>query len=225
MSGQLDTLTVTPGAGEPVDIDLHTDAAADPWAVIALAHGAGTTAQHPAMAALGRAIADAGITAVRFNFPYSQLGRRMPGPASHSIATWVHVADWLAQTHPELPRVAAGRSYGGRMASMAAAEGNLDATALIYFGYPLHPPGKPESPRTAHLEAVRQPQLFLSGTNDPFVQPTSQLDTAVAQCRDATLEWVPGAGHSFEVKGARRAPEEIAADLVTRATQWLRPRL
>jgi predicted alpha/beta-hydrolase family hydrolase len=98
------------------------------------------------------------------------------------------------------------------MASMAVAEG-LEVDGLVYLGYPLHPPGKPDKPRTEHLPAVRPPQLFVEGTNDPFVQPLSQLEEAVASCQDARIAWIDGGGHSFEVKGAKRPADVVGAGL------------
>ena len=95
----------------------------------------------------------------------------------------------------------------------AAEEDGLAVAGLVYLGYPLHPPGKPEQPRTAHLSAVAQPQLFVEGTVDPFVQPLAQLEEAVASCRDARIAWIDGGGHSFEVKGRKRPAEEVGAGL------------
>lgn len=95
---------------------------------------------------------------------------------------------------------------------MAVADG-LDVNGLVYLGYPLHPPGKPEKPRVEHLPAVRAPQLFVEGTNDPFVQPLAQLEEAVASCPDARIAWIDGGGHSFEVKGAKRPADVIGAEL------------
>ena len=95
---------------------------------------------------------------------------------------------------------------------MAAAEG-LAVSSLVYLGYPLHPPGRPDSPRIAHLPSVRPPQLFVEGTKDPFVQPVGQFEDAVAACRDARIVWIDGGGHSFEVAGRKRPAEEIGAGL------------
>src|SRR5690606_26127251 len=106
------------------------------------------------------------------------------------------------------------------MASMAVAEG-LEVDGLVYLGYPLHPPGKPEKPRVEHLPAVGPPQLFVEGTNDPFVQPLSQLEEAVASCQDARIAWVEGGGHSFEVKGRKRSADEVGASVVPLVVEFL----
>ncbi|HWV49389.1 MAG TPA: alpha/beta family hydrolase, partial [Microbacterium sp.] len=118
------------------------------------------------------------------------------------------------------PVWAGGRSYGGRMASMAAAEG-MDVTGLVYLAYPLHPPGRPEKPRIEHLPAVTAPQLFVEGTNDPFIQPLEQFEQAVAMCQDARVEWIEGGGHSYEVKGNKRPGDVIGASVAPIVADFL----
>jgi predicted alpha/beta-hydrolase family hydrolase len=180
--------------------------------VVAVAHGAGAGMDHPFLVGFASALAQAGFTVVRFNFPYSEAGRRMPGPASHALLTWRAVVRCVRSVEAGLPVFACGKSYGGRMVSMAVAEG-LEVDGLAYLGYPLHPPGRPEKPRVDHLPAVRPSQLFVEGTVDPFVQPISQLEDAVASCRDARIAWFEGGGHSFEVKGRRRPADEVGASV------------
>lgn len=193
----------------------------DAWATLAIAHGAGTGYAHPLLVGFAEAMQARGVMTLRFNFPYVEAGRRMPGAPAHAIVTWTGVFETLRE-HGRGPVFAAGRSYGGRMASMAAAEEAIAPSGLVYLGYPLHPPGKPDRPRVAHLPAIRAPQLFVSGTNDPFVDPHAQLDDAVVSCRDATLHWIEGGGHSFEVKGRRRPADEVGAGLAPVVADWLR---
>ncbi len=193
-----------------------------PWAFAAVAHGAGAGYRHPFLLGFAQALAREGVATLRFNFPYADAGRRMPGPAAHAVATWAAVHADLVARAGTAPAFAMGKSYGGRMASMAAAEGAMDPAALVYLGYPLHPPGRPDKPRTAHLPDVPQPQLFVEGTNDPFVDPHEQLEAAVASCRTAEIAWIDGGGHSFEVKGRKRAAAEIGADLAPLVAGWLR---
>jgi len=188
--------------------------------VVAIAHGAGTGMEQPFLVGFAEALRAEGFSTLRFNFPYVDAGRRMPGPAAQSITTWRGVVAWAREQAPDARIFASGRSYGGRMASMAVAEG-LEVDALVYLGYPLHPPGKPEKPRVEHLPAVLPPQLFLSGTNDPFIQPASQLEEAVASCRDARIEWIDGGGHSFEVKGRKRPASEIGASVAPIVAEFL----
>jgi uncharacterized protein len=120
------------------------------------------------------------------------------------------------------PIWATGKSFGGRMASMAVADG-MAAAGLVYLGYPLHPPGKPEKARDEHLPAIDVPMLFLQGRNDPFAIPNEQLDELVARIgATATLEWIENANHSFEVKGAKRPAAECGASLAPRVLQFVR---
>ncbi len=196
----------------------------DAWALLGIAHGAGAGMRHPFLTGLAHALHDDGIATLRFTVPYLEAGRRMPGPAAHAVATWAGVEAAAAEREPDLPFWASGKSYGGRMASMAAAEGRIAPRGLIYLGYPLHPPGDPAKARTAHLPDVAPPQLFLEGTNDPFIQPIEQLEEAVASCQDAEILWVDGGGHSFEVKGRKRAAEDIGAELAPLVSGWMRLR-
>lgn len=186
--------------------------AGDNGATVIVAHGAGTGKDHPFLTGYVDALSATGFSTLRFNFPYVEQGRRMPGPAAHAIATWNAVAAFARESDPSATLWATGKSYGGRMASMAVAEG-MRVDGLVYLGYPLHPPGRPEKPRVEHLPGITVPQLFVEGTNDPFIQPISQFEEAIATCRDARVVWVDGGGHTFEVKGRKRPAAEIGAAL------------
>jgi predicted alpha/beta-hydrolase family hydrolase len=192
------------------------------WATIAIAHGAGAGYGHPFLVGFATAMRDAGVATLRFNFPYAEAGRRMPGPAAHAIATWRAAMAFAGEHADGEPLWASGKSYGGRMASMAAAEGAIHPAGLVYLGYPLHPPGDPSKARVAHLPSVLVPQLFVEGTNDPFIDPHSQLDDAVASCADASIAWIEGGGHSFEVKGRTRPADEVGAGLAPVVSAFLR---
>jgi predicted alpha/beta-hydrolase family hydrolase len=208
----------------PAAVSVEYETPADPWAFAAVAHGAGAGYRHPFLTGFTDALGREGVATLRFNFPYVEAGRRMPGPAAHAVATWAAVHAELAARAGGAPVFALGKSYGGRMASMAAAEGVIDPSGLIYLGYPLHPPGSPDRARTAHLPDVPQPQLFVEGTNDPFIDPHDQLEAAVASCQDAEIMWIDGGGHSFEVKGRKRPPAEVAAELAPQVAAWMRRR-
>lgn len=208
-----------------VEVDALLDAAVPhAWAVVALAHGAGAGMEHPFLGGLAGALADAGVTTLRFVFPYRQAGRRMPGPATHAVATWAAVGKHISRVRGDLPWFAAGKSYGGRMASLAAADGSITPAGLVYVGYPFHPPGSPEKTRAAHLPSIPAPQLFLAGTDDPFLQPLDQFAAAVDTCRDAEILWTPRGGHSFDVKGVKRSGEAVGAELAASIVPWLRAR-
>lgn len=186
---------------------------------IVVAHGAGAGMEHPFLVGFTDALNALGFSTLRFNFPYREQGRRMPGPAAHATATWKAAAAHARALAPTGPVWAAGKSYGGRMASMAVAEG-LDVDGLIYLGYPLHPPGQPEKLRAEHLPSIAAPQLFIEGTNDPFIQPIAQFEQVVATCQDARIAWIEGGGHSFEVKGRKRPADELGASLAPLAAEF-----
>lgn len=219
----LERISVALPAG-PVEVSAaygRPDAAS---VTVAIAHGAGAGYAHPFYAGFARGLRAQGFATLRFNFPHIEAGRRMPGPPAHAVRTWAAVSEWTAARAPDDALWASGKSYGGRMASMAAAEGAIAPAGLIYLGYPLHPPGDPSKPRVAHLPDVAGPQLFVEGTRDPFIDPHEQLLEAVASCQDATLEWIEGAAHSFEVKGRKRPADEIGADLAPLVAEFIRAR-
>lgn len=204
----------------PVELPGGTVSVSGVWSAgsgrgtIVIAHGAGAGMEHPFLTGFSDALNERGFATLRFNFPYREQGRRMPGPAAHATATWSAVVAHARTLVPSGPIWAAGKSYGGRMASMAVADG-LVVDGLVYLGYPLHAPGKPENPRAEHLPAISAPQLFIEGSADPFIQPLSQFEEVVATCQDARVEWIDGGGHSFEVKGNKRPPEVVGATLAS----------
>ncbi len=146
----------------------------------------------------------------------------MPGPAAHAIATWNAVAALRTRVRPLGDPVATGKSVcGGRMASMAVAEGML-VDGLAYLGYPLHPPGRPEKPRASSIcRAITVPQLFVEGTNDPYHPADRPVRGGRRELQDARVVWVEGAGHTFEVKGHKRPAAEIGASLAPIVTEFI----
>ena len=191
-----------------------------PAATLVVAHGAGAGMEHPFLAGFTRALNELGIATLRFNFPYREAGRNFPDRPPAAIAAWrAAMADAAARSAGE-PLWAGGKSFGGRMASMAVAEG-MPAAGLVYLGYPLHPPGKPEKLRDGHLYGLTLPMLFLQGTRDPFATP-ELLESVVARIGpSATLKWRDGGGHTFDVKGTRRNPEEVGASLAESAAGFI----
>lgn len=211
----------------PVDLPTGPTTVSADWTAgasgttVIIAHGAGAGKDHPFLIGFAEALEAEGFSTLRFNFPYVEQGRRMPGPAAHAIATWRAVVAF-ARAHDPAARVwATGKSYGGRMASMAVAEG-LQVDALAYLGYPLHAPGKPESPRAEHLPAITVPQLFVEGSNDPFIQPLAQFEAVVSTCQRASVSWIEGGGHSFEVKGQKRPASDVGASIAALVAEHIR---
>jgi uncharacterized protein len=193
----------------------------DAFAALVLAHGAGAGMDHPFMTGFSRAINDEGVATIRFNFPYIEAGRRTPDRAPAAVAAWRAVFDDAAQRVPDTAVWAGGKSYGGRIASMAVAEG-MRAAGLVFLGYPLHPPGKPDRVRDEHLYGISVPMLFMEGTADPFATP-EVLRPVLARLGDrATLHEVEGGGHSFEVRGTKRDPRAAAAGLAPVVAGFMR---
>ena len=137
---------------------------------LVLAHGAGAGQTSAFMVAAARALASRGVTTATFDFPYIAQGRKVPDKAPVLEHAWRDAVDEAA-ARPELstlPLFIGGKSMGGRIASQAAAAGPLSIVGLVFLGYPLHPPGKPERRRDTHLPAIAVPMLFVQGSRDAF---------------------------------------------------------
>lgn len=192
---------------------------ADGPAAIVVGHGAGAGMDHPFMAGFCEAIAERGIAALRFNFPYIEAGRRSPGSPAHAIEAFRAVFDEAVSRTGGRPVVGGGKSYGGRMASMAAADG-MPAAALVFLGYPLHAPGKHDQVRDAHLYGLEIPMLFLQGSRDPFADP-AVLEGVFARLGDrATYVGFEGAGHSFE-RSRKDDAREVGASLAPHVAAFI----
>ncbi len=183
--------------------------------LLALTHGAGGTFATPSLVAYADAMAARGVHVVRFNLPYVEAGRKTPGPQAQDEACWRSVVATLGARTKRL--LIGGRSYGGRIASHVAAAG-APCAGLILLAYPLHPPGKPERLRTAHLERIMAPMLFLQGTRDPFADPTL-LSRTLAALPGATRHRLEGGDHGHKVTG--RTVADVAAELADATVEWL----
>jgi uncharacterized protein len=192
-----------------------------PFATLVVAHGAGAGMDHPFLCGFTRALNDQAVATLRFNFPYREAGRKFPDRPPAAISAWRAAMDAAAARSGGEPLWAAGKSFGGRMASMAVAEG-MPAAGLVYLGYPLHPPGKPEKLRDEHLYGLGLPMLFLQGTRDPFATP-GLLETVIARIGpNATLYWREGGDHSFGVAGVKLGAAEVGASLAAPVAAFLR---
>jgi predicted alpha/beta-hydrolase family hydrolase len=168
-------------------------------AALLLFPGAGSSSTHPSLVALEEALAP--LPVARADFPYRKEGRRAPDRAPKLIGTVREEAAALAERTGADPvrLVLGGRSMGGRMCSLAVAEG-LPAAGLVLISYPLHPPGNPEKLRVDHFPQLHCPCLFVSGTRDPFGTPEEVESHTAAIPGDVTHVWIDGARH--ELKGA-----------------------
>ena len=184
------------------------------------APGAGSNLRDPFGQRLAERLPEAGVSLVRFQFPYQEAGLRRPDSPGTLLATWRAV---LESSRPmDGARVAiGGRSMGGRVASVLASEGAaVDALAL--FAYPLHPPGKPEQPRAARLPGIACPALFCSGTRDTFAAP-DELAAAAALVPQSRVHLLDGADHGFAVlKSSGRSREDVWAEAAGVLVAWLR---
>ena len=180
---------------------------------VLLAPGAGADRNHSALVAIEAALAP-DVVVERMDFPYRRAGRRAPDKAPVLVESVRHAAAELA-TRSGVPGerlVLGGRSLGGRICSMAVAEG-LPAAGLVLVSYPLHPPGRPERARVEHLPMLRVPCLFVSGTRDAFGTP-AELEAAAATIPGPVeMVWVDGGDH-----GLRRRDQEVA----DRVAAWVR---
>jgi uncharacterized protein len=159
-----------------------------------LAPGAGADRNQAALVAIDEAVSAAGGVVVRMDFPYRKAGRRSPDRPPVLMAAVREEADRLARRCDHL--VMGGRSMGGRICSMAAAEG-VDVAGLVLISYPLHPPGRPDKRRVEHFPSLHCPCLFVSGTRDAFGSP-AELEAATAVIPGPVTHcWVEGKDHGL----------------------------
>ena len=176
---------------------------AEPAGALLLTPGAGSDRNQPSLIAIEAAVS---LSVARVDFPYRKAGRKAPDRAPKLVACVVEEAATLADRAGVSPErvVLGGRSMGGRMCSMAVAEG-LAASGLVLISYPLHPPGRPERMRMDHFPAIQVPCLFVSGTRDAFATP-DELEAATAHVAGpVTHVWIEGAGHGLKGADARVA--------------------
>jgi predicted alpha/beta-hydrolase family hydrolase len=165
-----------------------------------LAHGAGAGMSHPFMAAVAAELGERSIATLRYQFPYMEQKAKRPDPPKLTQATVRAAVAEALRLLPELPLVAGGKSFGGRMTSQAQAVAPLPGVrGLVFLGFPLHPAGKPSQDRAKHLFDVQVPMLFLQGTRDTLAVLTELEPVCAALGRRARLKLFQDADHSFHV--------------------------
>lgn len=190
-----------------------------PRAAVLLAHGAGAGQRSPFMVALGRGFAQRGVAAATFDFPYMAARRRVPDRAPVLEAAWREAIAAGRTAFGSLPLLAAGKSMGGRIASQVAAGGGVGPLAgLVFFGYPLHPPGRPDQRRDAHLPQIGEPMLFVQGERDAF-GTADEIGALLPSLTRATLHVVAGGDHSL--KASRRAQADTLDEALDAACAWI----
>lgn len=191
------------------------------WLLV-LAHGAGAGMNHPFLEALACELATVSIGTFRYQFPYMEQRRRVPDAPALLTATVRAAVSAASQAAPDLPLLAGGKSLGGRMTSLAAAERALDGVrGLVFFGFPLHPPNRPATKRADHLPRVSVPMLFLQGTRDAFADLTLLRPICTQLGPRATLHVVETADHSFHMpKSSGKTDEEVLRELAQTFSSW-----
>lgn len=193
-----------------------------------LAHGAGAGMTHPFLEGVSADLGARGVATLRFQFPFMQAGgRRVDRPeiCHTAVRAAVATARGLA---PDLPLVAGGRSFGGRMTSQAHAAAPLpDVRGLCFLGFPLHPAGRPGSERARHLDEVALPMLFVQGSRDALAEPDHLRPVCARLGERATLRLIEGADHSFtgSVRAQGRTALETRALVVDAILAWLDARV
>lgn len=182
---------------------------------VLLAHGAGTNQDHPMMVGLRDGLADSGLTVLTFNYPYTERGAKAPDRAPKLIECHRGALDFLRGRVDGL--YLAGRSMGGRMATMLVAEGDT-ADGIILYAYPLHPAGKPEKLRIEHLSDVMVPMLFLQGTRDSLSR-MELFDRHIAGLPNVDVELLEGAGHG--PRGGGWNVDSMTERYVTASVTWI----
>ena len=170
-----------------------------PICILTIAHGAGAGMLHPFMEELATSLAELGIATLRFNFPYMEKKKKgRPDNPAVAYKTIEAVLAKALKLFPTLPLFASGKSFGGRMTSQYIASGAMtDVKGIIFYGFPLHAPGKPSLERAEHLKKVKIPMLFLQGSRDEFAE-WGLIKKVSATLRKCKLVRIEGANHSFK---------------------------
>jgi len=208
----------TPNSGE---VSALLRCPANPSCLLVLGHGASTNMRHATLQAIADRMAEVGIATFRYNFPYMEHGRGRD-PQQVCTATVRSAVAAAQRAAPGLPLLAGGHSFGGRMTSTAASESPLEGVlGLVFFSFPLHQPGKPDTKRADHLKAVTVPMLFLSGTRDEL----AYLDLLQPVCAGlgprATLHLIDTADHGYRIqKRSRRSGEDVFVEMARTVCNW-----
>jgi predicted alpha/beta-hydrolase family hydrolase len=194
----------------------------DADAVLVLAHGAGAGQKHPFMTATAKGLAARGISVVTFDFPYMRARRHVPDKAPVLEESFREVIDAARKWSKTSDVFIGGKSMGGRMATHLGAQGLEGVRGIVALGYPLHPPGRPDKPRTEHLPSISVPVLIVQGERDTFGTP-DELGPVIATMKTkVTLHVVAGGDHSLTVRGKKK--DDAFQDVLEVIADWVRTR-
>ena len=190
----------------------------DAFALLVLSHGAGAGMEHPFMEMLARQLAARKVGTLRFNFAYMEKGGGAPDrPPKAHLAIKAAVTKALKYADG-LTLLVGGKSFGGRMTSQVAAKGELaPVKGIVYYGFPLHAPGKPCIERAAHLSDVNVPQLFLQGTRDTLAR-FDLMEVVCGKLENARLVKIEGGDHSFKTLKRSGITNEEAVEQLAEET-------
>jgi predicted alpha/beta-hydrolase family hydrolase len=198
------------------------------WLLV-LAHGAGAGMHHPFMETLANELAICDVATFRYQFPYMEQGRKRPDPPALLTATVQAAIAAAAEAAPDLLLLAGGKSLGGRMTSFALSESwrpelqlaRRRVRGLVFFGFPLHAPGRPDTKRANHLQRVDLPMLFLQGTRDTLAHPDLIRSVCHTLGSRAALHIIDTADHSFHVlKRSGATDTEVLGRLARATAAW-----
>ena len=210
----------------------------DAFALLLFAHGAGAGMKHPFMQGMAVRLAARGVATLRYHFPYLEAGKGRPDRAPVLVSTVRAAVRRARQVAEGLPLFAGGKSLGGRMSSLAAAEGGWrgepggahseeeaerTVMGIVFFGFPLHRPGEPSAERAEHLLEVKTPMLFLQGERDSLADLELLRPVLTSMGPRATLYVVEGADHGFHVpKSSGRNDDLVMDELADQTAAWIR---
>ena len=222
-----ETFTLPLGEGQTVRARIYPADEPRAHVTVVLAHGAGAPQTHPFIVSFATGLAARGLDVVTFNFPYMDAKRKLPDPGAALEACYADVVRRV-RAMPELDGnrlVIGGKSMGGRIASQVVARDPATAaaiTALVFLGYPLHPPQKPAQLRSRHLPEVRKPMLFVQGSRDAFGTPDELAPILSALTPRPDLLPVEGGDHSFSVpKAAGISQPDLFARIQDAIATWI----
>ncbi|MGH8201043.1 MAG: alpha/beta hydrolase family protein [Steroidobacteraceae bacterium] len=218
---QNERLTIDVGANHRVSALF--DLPSTPRAVFVLAHGAGAGMEHPSMQTVATGLARRGVASLRYQFPYMELKSRRPDPPALCHTTVRAAVAAAARLAPDLPLIAGGRSFGGRMTSQAQAETPLARViGLAFLAFPLHPAGRPGTERAVHLQQIDLPLLFVQGTRDGLADLGLLKPVVESLGARATLHLLQDADHSFRVPARTgRSNSDIQEAALDALCRWL----
>lgn len=207
------SLDISPSIGS---VSAETFIPEESKCIIVLAHGAGAGMNHPFMTTLSQSLAEKRIATLRFNFPFSENKKGRPDPPAVAHKTIEVAISTATKLFPKLPLFVGGKSFGGRMGSQyLSTHPDTSVMGIIFYGFPLHPPGKPSTERGEHLKDVKVPMLFLQGSKDELAT-WNLIESTCSSLPLAKLVRIEGANHAFKA-----GKQDIMKLLVTETNNWL----